>query len=481
MIEAVLTLLVGVLITLAIIAACGFFVAQEFAYMSVDRSRMAALAAKGDTQAGLVLAITKRTSFMLSGAQLGITVTGLLIGFIAEPLIGESIGTLLGGVGLDPAVSVVIGTVGALLLATVVTMIFGELYPKNLAIASPEPLARALAMPTRIYLLLFGWLISIFDLAANALLKLLRIEPLEDVDESATANDLVAIIEESRASGDLPDDLSMIIDRILDFPQRDVEHAMVPRSRIDSITPATTVGEVLTLMGTGHTRYPVIGAEDDPVGVVELVDLLRGQYADDTPASAVMREAVVLPTTMPLPAALARMRETRNELACVVDEYGNFDGILTIEDLTEEVIGEISDEHDLVVEEIVDDGNMQWTLPGEVHLDEIERLINHDLVRDDTETIAGLLIRTQGDLPTEGTVVRIDIPEKAAETVQGIRMQRWLDVEVLEVARHVPSKLAVRLREMNLDTAQTNNTDTAETDGRDAVDSVTPNNEEVTR
>ncbi|HEV7950375.1 MAG TPA: CNNM domain-containing protein, partial [Glaciihabitans sp.] len=128
MVEAILTLLVGVLITSAIIAACGFFVAQEFAYMSVDRSRMAALAAKGDAQAGRVLAITKRTSFMLSGAQLGITVTGLLIGYVAEPLIGQSIGTLLGITGLDPAVSVVIGTVGALLLATVVTMIFGELY-----------------------------------------------------------------------------------------------------------------------------------------------------------------------------------------------------------------------------------------------------------------------------------------------------------------------------------------------------------------
>ncbi|HEV7957142.1 MAG TPA: CBS domain-containing protein, partial [Marisediminicola sp.] len=300
-----------------------------------------------------------------------------------------------------------------------------------------------------------------------------------DVDESATANDLAAIIEESRASGDLPADLSMIIDRILDFPQRDVEHAMVPRSRIDSITPETTVGQILTLMGTGHTRYPVIGAEDNPVGVVELVDLLRGEHAEDTPASAVMREAVVLPTTMPLPAALDRMRETRNELACVVDEYGNFDGILTIEDLTEEVIGEISDEHDLIVDEIVDDGNMQWTLPGEVHLDEIERLVNHDLVRDDTETIAGLLIRTHGDLPAEGTVVRIDIPERAAETVQGIRMQRWLDIEVLEVARHVPSKLVVRLHEVDLDTEP--DIDTATTDGRDAVASATHNEEEATR
>ncbi|WP_150956767.1 hemolysin family protein [Microbacterium testaceum] len=451
MLAAILTLLLGIIVTLAIIVACGFFVAQEFAYMSVDRSRMAAQAEKGDAQAKRVLAITKRTSFMLSGAQLGITVTGLLIGYVAEPLIGESLGTLLGGVGIDPAVSVLIGTVGALLLATIVTMIFGELYPKNLAIASPEPLARALAVPTRIYLLLFGWLITVFDVAANALLRLLRIEPLEDVDESATARDLEAIIEESRVSGDLPDDLSMIIDRILDFPQRDVEHAMVPRSQVGSVAPDTTVGEVRALMATGHTRYPVIGDEDSPVGVVELIDVLREQPADDAPVASVMRAAVVIPTSMLLPVALDRMRRSRNELACVVDEYGNFDGILTIEDLTEEVIGELSDEHDVEVAEVSAAGDDAWSVPGDLHLDELERLIGYDLAGSDVETVAGLVIETHGDLPAVGTVVRIDLPERASETVQGLDIERWLVVEVVEVDRHVPSQLRVHLNEMDRD------------------------------
>jgi len=451
MLAAALTLLLGIIVTLAIIAACGFFVAQEFAYMSVDRSRLAAKAEKGDAQAKRVLAITKRTSFMLSGAQLGITVTGLLIGYVAEPLIGESLGTLLGGVGIDPAVSVLIGTIGALLLATVVTMIFGELYPKNLAIASPEPLARALAVPTRIYLLLFGWLITVFDVAANALLRLLRIEPLEDVDESATARDLEAIIEESRVSGDLPDDLSMIIDRILDFPQRDVEHAMIPRSQIDSVTPDTTVGEVRALMSTGHTRYPVIGDEDSPVGVIELIDVLREQPADDAPVASVMRAAVVIPTSMLLPVALDRMRRSRNELACVVDEYGNFDGILTIEDLTEEVIGELSDEHDVEVAEVSADGDDAWTVPGDLHLDELERLLGHDLAGSDVETVAGLVIETHGDLPAVGSVIRIDLPERASETVQGLDLERWLAVEVVEVDRHVPSQLKIRLHEVDRD------------------------------
>lgn len=453
MLGAVLTLLLGVIVTLAIIAACGFFVAQEFAYMSVDRAKLAARAEKGDVQAKRVLAITQRTSFMLSGAQLGITVTGLLIGYVAEPLIGASIGTLLGGAGIDAGVSIAIGTVAALLLATVVTMIFGELYPKNLAIANPEPLARALAVPTRIYLLAFGWLITVFDVAANALLRLVRIEPLEDVDESATARDLEAIVEESRASGDLPDDLSMIIDRILDFPQRDVEHAMIPRSRVDSVHPDTTVGEVRALMATGHTRYPVIGDEDSPVGVVELIDVLRGNPDATSPVSSVMRPAVVLPTSMLLPVALERMRRSRNELACVVDEYGNFDGILTIEDLTEEVIGELSDEHDVEIDEVTSVGDAAWTVPGDLHLDELERLIGHDLAAGDVETAAGLVIEAYGDLPGVDTVVRVDLPERAGEVVQGVLVDRWLEIAVAEVDRHVPSQLVVRLQERNRSSA----------------------------
>src|SRR5690606_27382010 len=164
------------------------------------------------------------------------------------------------------------------------------------------------------------------------------------------------------------------------------------------------------------------GDEDEPVGIVDLIDLLRGERADDDAVSTVMRAPVVLPTSMQLPVALQRMQEVRNELACVVDEYGNFDGILTIEDLTEEVIGELSDEHDLDVVEIVEDDEEGWIVPGDVHLDEIERLIGHELSREDAETIAGLVVSAHGDLPDEGTVVRIDLPERASEAVQGLRI-----------------------------------------------------------
>jgi CBS domain containing-hemolysin-like protein len=164
-----------------------------------------------------------------------------------------------------------------------------------------------------------------------------------------------------------------------------------------------------------------------------------------------MRPAVVLPTSMLLPVALDRMRRSRNELACVVDEYGNFDGILTIEDLTEEVIGELSDEHDAEIDEVTSVGEATWTVPGDLHLDELERLIGHDLADGDVETAAGLVIDAHGDLPAVGTVVRVELPERAGEVVQGLHLDRWLAIEVDEVERHVPSQLVVRLRERDRD------------------------------
>ena len=177
--EAVLLLLLGVVVILVIIAANGYFVAQEFAYMSVDRNRLAARAREGDSAAERALKVTRRTSFMLSGAQLGITVTGLLVGYVAEPLVGESLGVLLGG-GVSTAASISVATVSTLVLATVVQMIFGELYPKNLAIANAEPLARWMARSTLIYLTVFGWLIAFFDRSANILLRMVGIEPIQD-------------------------------------------------------------------------------------------------------------------------------------------------------------------------------------------------------------------------------------------------------------------------------------------------------------
>lgn len=451
MIEPILLLLLGILVILAIIAANGYFVAQEFAYMAVDRTRLAARAAEGDASAKHALAVTKRTSFMLSGAQLGITVTGLLVGYVAEPLVGQSLGLLFGGVGVPAEVGVAVGTVLALALATIIQMIFGELYPKNLAISNPEPLARGLARSTLIYLTAFGWLIGFFDKSANLLLRALRIEPVHDLDVSASAVDLPRIIADSRDSGDLPVELSLMMDRILDFPQRDVEHAMVPRAQVDWVEPETTLEELRQLMARAHTRYPVIDDEDTPVGVVHLSDVLErlAKGRSDERVAAVMRPATVMPTLMPLPDALAQLVATTNQLACVIDEYGGFAGVLTIEDLAMEIVGEITDEHDVEISEaVVSQGDDIWIMEGDVHLDEVERAIGHDLPRGEVETLAGMLIAELGALPTKGETVSIDLPVDPAELVADVPVRHRLEVDVLRVERHVPTELRVRLIEV---------------------------------
>lgn len=439
----VLSLLVGMLVVLAITAATGWFVAQEFAYMAVDRSRLGARTAAGDPAARRALAVTKRTSFMLSGAQLGITVTGLLVGYVAEPLIGESLGEALGGVGVPTGVGIAVGTVLALLFSTLVQMVFGELFPKNLAIARPEPVAVALAASTTLYLRVMGWLIRVFDSASNALLRLLRIEPVHDVEHSATVRDLEHIVAESAQSGDLPTELSVLLDRILDFPERDVEHAMVPRSRVDVVRPDDTVGDLRLRMSTGHSRYPVVSDDEDVLGVVHLQDVLATTEPDDTPVATLLRPPVLVPTSMALPDALRALSGT-NQLACVLDEYGGLAGVVTVEDLAEELVGEITDEHDPVTgaAPVLDDG--AWVMPGDVHLDEVERAIGRDLPRGDVETIAGLVIEAHGALPPVGTSVLVLLPADPAELAHADHAEEvWMRVDVLEVDRHVPATVRV--------------------------------------
>lgn len=440
-----LGILAGILVVSAITALTGYFVAQEFAYMAVDRSRLKARAEAGDSGAARALQVTRRTSFMLSGAQLGITVTGLLVGYVAEPLIGEGMGQLLGGVGVPLAVGIAIGTVLAMVFSTVVQMVFGELFPKNLAIARPEPVARRLALSTNIYLGVFGWLIKLFDASSNLLLRALRIEPVHDVEHSATARDLEHIVADSRQAGDIPEELSTLLDRILDFPTRTTEHAMIPRARVDVVGAHEPVEAVLARMATGHTRYPVIGdSPDDLVGVVHLHDLL-GVTDPSATAGTSCRPAVIVPETLPLPVALRSLTDAHDEMALVIDEYGGFAGVLTVEDLAEELVGEIDDEHDIdsADDDIVASGD-GWLVRGDVALDELSRTVGHDLPEGDYETLAGLLIAEFGGLPAVGDSISVDLGVEPYELIADHPpLRRRLDATVRAVEKHVPASVLV--------------------------------------
>src|SRR5688500_12143982 len=279
--------------------------------MAVDRSALAARAAAGDGAAKRALAVTRRTSFMLSGAQLGITVTGLLVGYVAEPMIGAGLGELLGGVGIPQAVGVAVGTVLALLFSTGVQMVFGELVPKNLAIARPELLARRLALSTGLYLKIFGWLIRLFDHASTLLLKVLRIKPVHDVEHAATPRDLEHIVAASRDSGDLPAELSTLLERTLDLHERTAEHAMTPRPLVTTISAGEPVRRAVELMASGYSRLPVLGSDvDDVTGMICLRDVLELDGRTDIAVRDAVRPAVMVPASLPLTVVLAHLRET---------------------------------------------------------------------------------------------------------------------------------------------------------------------------
>ena len=447
----VVSLIVGILVVLAITAATAYFVAQEFAYVAVDRSQLGSRASAGDEKAAKTLEITRRTSFMLSGAQLGITVTGLLVGYVAEPLIGQAIGSLISG-GALTGVSVAIGGFVAIALSTFIQMLFGELFPKNYAIAKSAQTADALTPSTRLYLKIFGPLIWVFDKSAELLLRALKIEPVHDVESAASADDLERVVAASRESGTLSPELAAIVDRVIDFPRRDAEHAMVPRVQVDVVRDDATVGEVRALMATGHTRYPVLDERGDAVGVVQLVDVLGRRADDPSPVSTIMRETQRVSEFTDLPTIERLLRQSGQELACVVDEFGSFVGIVTLEDLAEEIVGELADEHDPEDPDYLPKvGDGVWVMPGDVHVDEVERAIGLKLPQGDYETIAGLVIHAVGDLPDVGAVIDLTLePNVAQLALDEETPAQHVQIEVLAVERHVPARVRVSLPEGEL-------------------------------
>ncbi|MBD0023800.1 DUF21 domain-containing protein [Gordonia pseudamarae] len=442
----VLGILLGVLVVLAITALTGYFVAQEFAFMAVDRSRLAARAAAGDAAAKRTLSVTRRTSFMLSGAQLGITITGLLVGYVAEPLIGNGVGDLFSDIGIPVSVGVAIGTVLAVGFSTVVQMVFGELLPKNLAIAKPEPVARWLARSTTIYLAVFGPIITVFDKAAELLLRILHIEPVHDVEHSATPRDLEHIVAESRETGELPAQLSTLLDRVLDFPTRSAEHAMIPRGNVDTVSVDDLARDVLELMSSGHTRYPVVDGAHEVRGIIDLQVLLNWSHAGADPtvtAGALCRPAIAVPDSLPLPEVLDQIEAADGELAIVIDEYGGFAGIITIEDIAEEIVGEIDDEHDPVTPKDVEQTDGGWLVQGDAHLDEVSRIIGYELPEGDYETIAGLVITIFEGLPDVGDTVTIPLDPDPADLIGEGGGHHEVRATVREIEKRVPSLVFV--------------------------------------
>jgi CBS domain containing-hemolysin-like protein len=401
----------GLVTVVALIGLNAYFVAAEFAYVAVRRTRLSELREAGDRKAARALAVTKRLSFMLSGAQLGITASSLVLGWLAEPTIGRLIEPLLVTVGVPPAASLGVALTLALVLATGTQMVLGELAPKNLAIARAEGTGRLLAGPTLLYLKVAGPLIRLFDEASNRLLRLVGIEPLEALRAGADPDELEHIIAESSRTGTLSTTQTTLLARALDFRVLRAADAMVPRNRVMSLPVDATCGDLRWLArSSGHSRFLVVGdGLDDVRGVVQAKDVLGLPVAqrDGTTVSALMSEPLAVPESAPLRSLLADLRAARTPLAVVVDEFGGTAGIVTLEDVVEELVGEIRDEYDTAEPRVLRRPDGSYLVPGEWRLDEAARDTGIDLPEGEYDTLSGLVMAHLGRLPAVGDIVEV--------------------------------------------------------------------------
>jgi magnesium and cobalt exporter, CNNM family len=436
----------GLPAVLVLTAATGYFVAQEFAYVAADRLSLEQQAARGDRAAARAVRVMERLSFMLSGAQLGITVTTLVVGFIAKPALADLLTPLMDAAGVPVRAADGIALATGFALATVVQMILGELFPKNLSLAKPETLARALASSTLFYLAVAAPLIRLFDASANRVLRLVGIEPVEELHHGATLEELGHIIGES--GEELLDGQADLLERALVFSERTAEETMVPR--VDVVTvPAAATADALTelIMAHGHTHYPVVGdSVDDVVGIVGLRELigLSPPEAARTRVADIARPALRVPASVGLPEVVAQMQAAGSdeEMACVVDEYGGFAGLLTWEDMAEELVGEIADENDADEDLAIRRGEW-WTTDAGLRMDEVAHETGIALPEGDYETVAGLLLQRLGRVAERGDRVIVDLPPAHMD-----EPPRRAVIEVLSVHRHVPELIRIRASEI---------------------------------
>ncbi len=395
-----------------LIAANAVFVAVEFGLVAVDRGHIDQLAATGDGRARVAQYLLRHLPFSLGGAQLGISIVSLVIGFLAAPLIARlfqpALETFLG-----PTASVAVAAVLALLIATVAQMVLGELIPKGLAIAKPEPAALILARPLRVFATIFKPVIFVLNSAANWIMRRLGIEPQEELSQVRSLPELALIFQASAEEGTLAGSASALLSRSVRFAEKTAADVLVPRVEIRAIERDATVSDLVALATlTGHSRIPVFGADlDDICGVVHVktVHALPVSARITTPVAELMTDILAVPETRDLEDVLFDMRHSRNHLVVVVDEYGGTAGILTLEDILEEIVGEIDDEYDVLTPRLaVPDGPRSFLLSGALHPDEVRDAVGFEVPDGEYETLAGFVLDQLGQIPDVGEEFRFE-------------------------------------------------------------------------
>ncbi|WP_065569925.1 hemolysin family protein [Microbacterium oleivorans] len=415
---------VGLLLTVG----TGLFVASEFALVNLDRADLESRRAAGESRLTLTINALRITSTHLSSAQLGITLTTLLTGYTMEPALSNLLHPVFELWGLPEAASRPIATVVAMATATIFSMIIGELVPKNFALAVPRQTAKLVMGFQTVFTTVFKPAIQLLNGSANAVLRAMGVEPKEELSGARTAEELSSLVRRSASAGVLEKDTASLLDRTLTFSRLTTADVMTPRPSIHALAADDSVEDVVQLARrTGHSRFPVFGESmDDITGIVHLkqaVSVPRERRAD-VPAAAIAEEPLRVPEAVHLDGLMSELRSRGYQMAVVVDEYGGTAGVVTLEDLVEEIVGEVLDEHDRNRAGVVR-AKGSIIFPGDLRPDEVLDRTGIRVPEGDVyDTVGGFIMATLERIPAVGDRITLDDGTITVQRMDGRRVDR---------------------------------------------------------
>jgi CBS domain containing-hemolysin-like protein len=433
-------LLLRVAGALALVALNGFFVAVEFAVVAARRTRLDHLATGGNAIARLALKLVDHTDRVIAAAQLGITMASLALGWIGEATVAAIIEPPLEaliGQWSETAANT-IGTIVAFSLVTVFHIVLGEQVPKTIAIRHSESAALFVARPMDWFTRVFRPLITILDGATAGILRLLGMQPIAGHRTVYTLDELKLIVRESQESGTIEAHQEEMLQKVFEFGDRQVEEAMIPRPDVVGVEKDATVRDLLALfMAASHARFPVFEDDLDNIhGIVAIKDVLRALAEDpeqmDAPVGSLVRPALFVPETAGVVDLLANMRTTHNQMAIVLDEYGGTAGIVTLEELVEEIVGRLSDELIGKEESFIQVDEETVEIDAQLRVDEVNDHLDLDLPEgEDYETVAGLMLLQLQHVPVVGESAEFEdltlrVTEMKGPKIVKVQIQRQL-------------------------------------------------------
>ncbi|MDO5721611.1 MAG: hemolysin family protein [Actinomycetaceae bacterium] len=414
----------GVLLTLG----TAVFVAAEFSYVALDSASVERRAAAGDSRAKQVLGAIRKLSTQLSGAQVGITLTTILLGYTTQVALADMLRRSLLGLGVAAAIATTISLVLAIILINAFSMVFGELIPKNMALSDPFRAAGWVTPAQTAFTAAFSPLIRLLNGTANNVLHAVGIEPMEEISSARSASELAALVRHSAQEGTLDTSTASLLTKSIAINERTAVDVMTDRGRMKALMASDSAADVVELARrTGHSRFPVVGEGSDDI--VAFVSLRRAvavpfekRQAVSVLSSSLTSSPLRVPETLALAPLLLELRQEGLQIAVVVDEYGGTSGIVTLEDVVEEIVGEVADEHDLRRHGIRRLRSGAWQVPGTLRPDELEERTGIWVPDDGPyETLAGLIMARLERIPAVGDEVQV---EGAKLTVANMEARR---------------------------------------------------------